>query len=467
MHTDEGRPHSHPPLLTPRRSTYAVNQTPRLSPLTHPHPESEEGELRALPSVLLRDGSPRRLGPKPRASLTRLSSLDALLEFREEKAEWKRASANLGGGRQCYSEGDMRATYLQRPSPLAQLHSVGDDADGGGAGGCEKGETVQVPETGGSIVFEAGADAKAKDDSKFRNLPSEYGFCLTIALTQFLAEYLISGFAIELPKLLYDRLDVGPGSLGLFWPASLLSLILSATLLVFARLSDIYGGYMPFMFGVAWMAIWTLLPGFFKGPIVLDVARAMQGLAIAAYMPSTFTMIGTFFDEGPRRNFVLGLYSGCAPLGFFAGFLTAGALPDDKPEWYFWIASAIAFVTLITAYTAIPKDKTDRGKLELEMDWLGAFFITAGLILVSYALAVEAYANQFDPVRNGFTYAIVYGPFASGLVCLALAFVVEGWVAKCPLLPFDFFKPKGVIAFSLAGLCFYASYGVWLYNSAD
>ena len=303
--------------------------------------------------------------------------------------------------------------------------------------------------------------------SKFRHLAAEVGFCFTIAMTQFLAEYLISGFAIELPKLLNNRLEVGPGSMGLFWPATLLSLILSATLLFWARLSDMYSGYFIFMFGVAWLTIWTLLPGFCRSMVWLDVSRAMQGLALAAFMPSTFSMVGSIYPEGPRRNFVMGLYSGCAPLGFFAGFLVAGALPDEKPQWYLWIASALSFITFITAFLSVPSDRTDRRKLGLKMDWIGSFLIMSGLILVSYALAVEPYANQFEVKKPGFAFPIVIGPFASGIVCLATAYWYEGWCATCPLLPFDFFKPKSVKPFSLACLCFYASYGVWLYNSAQ
>ncbi|GIZ41676.1 hypothetical protein CKM354_000497400 [Cercospora kikuchii] len=228
-----------------------------------------------------------------------------------------------------------------------------------------------------------------------------------------------------------------------------------------------HGGYLPFMFGVIWLGIWSLLAGFAKATVLLDISRAMQGLAIAAYIPSTFAMVGSIYPEGPRKNLVLGLYAGCAPLGFFAGFLSAGALPDDAPGWYFWIAAILSFVTAITAYLTVPHDRTDRKQLSLKMDWIGAFLITAGLILVAYALAVEPYASQNGRGHSGWTTPMVLAPLISGITCLAIAFWVEGWYAACPLLPFDFFSPKSVKAFSLACLCFYASYGVWLYESAQ
>ncbi|KAF2716009.1 putative major facilitator superfamily transporter, partial [Polychaeton citri CBS 116435] len=303
--------------------------------------------------------------------------------------------------------------------------------------------------------------------SKFRHFAAEVGFCFTIAMTQFLAEFLISGFAIVLPKLTAAGDPLGAGSLSSFWPATLLSLIMSATLLVFARLSDMHGGYPYFMFGVFWLAIWTLIPGFSKSVVVLDIARAMQGLAIAAFTPSTFAMVGSIYSEGPRRNFVLGLYGAMAPLGFFAGLLAGGGLDVEHAQWYNWVASILAFVVAVIAYLTVPADRTNRQKLDLKMDWIGAVLITSGLILLAYALAVEPYAGQMQGGKAGFGHAVVYGPFVSGCLCLVTAVYIEGWFAKCPLLPFDFFKPKSVKGFCFACLCFYACYGAWLYNSTD
>ncbi|KAK3712845.1 hypothetical protein LTR37_008936 [Vermiconidia calcicola] len=471
-----------PPMLPPAvlgtsRSDPQLDSG-RLRPFTHLAPALDERRTQPLDqdSQLFGEEAPWRLPalppsrpstpqsaprPKPKPSFARLSSFDNLLTYREEKAEWKRISRSPSLIQRAPSEPAMNANTRERTKAFAIL----DDPifhDGQ--------MTTDVEDAAPHGDYPAArpvTPAPSGKRNRFRHIAAEIGFCFTIAMTQFLAEYLISGFALELPRILSSHMQIGPGAMGMLWPASLLSLILSATLFIFARLADMYSGYLIFMFGVAWLAIWTLIPGFSRTLIWLDIARAMQGLAIAAFMPSTFTMVGSIYPEGPRKNFVMGLYSGCAPLGFFAGFLCAGTLPVDKPQWYFWIASILSAVTLITAFLSVPSDRTDREKLKLKMDWIGAFLIMAGLILVSYALAVEPYANQFEATKSAWAFPIVIGPFASGIVCLALAFWYEGWQATCPLLPFDFFKPKSVKSFSLACLCFYASFGVWLYNSAQ
>ena len=460
------RPHSHP-ATKPKQ---LLNEQLPLPPFS---PNLEDPwQLPSLPpSRRSTPSSQKDPLVKPRASFKRLSSLDNLLTFREERADWKRASSLL---QQASSDPSINENHSTGESKLynTPAQSARPSSDG-------QRETQPEAETPSEKQRDAGERDEATTSEApsepgdvparpvFRHPSTEYGFCFTVAVMQLLAEYLITGFAIELPPLVGRHSGDDSGTMGLFWPAAVLTLILSATLLIFARLSDMYGGYPCFMFGVLWLGIWTLVPGFTTSMMVLNISRAMQGLAIAAYMPSTFALIGALYPEGPRRNVVLGFYSGCAPVGFFAGFLVAGALPEDKTNWYFWTASIASFAMATVAYVSIPTDKTDRSELQLHMDWIGAFFITAGLILLAYALSVEPYVTPEDSNRSGFSFPTCYGPLIAGCACLSVAFWYEGWKAKCPLIPFDFFRPKSVKAICLAGLCFYASYGVWLYNSAE
>jgi MFS family permease len=421
-------------------------------------------------STISRSASQRSmvLRPKPSLTLNRISSLDTFIQYREDKADWRRESLNvqsmvLESPDQDHCAGGRGEQDLATTSECSSMTEVALEDHLGRRNDATAPSIKDMPIRAEDEI----AQETSMPANKFRHISAEVGFCFTIAMTQFLAEYLITGFAIELPRMV-ARIGVedGAGSMGSFWPASLLSLILSATLLIFARISDMYCGYPPFMFGVTWLFIWTSVAGFANSLTLLDIARAMQGLAIAAFIPSTFAMIGGIYSDGPRKNFVLGLYAGFAPLGFFGGFLAAGALPEDSPGWYFWIAAAISFITVITAYLTVPRDGADREAMDLKMDWLGSILITGGLILVAYALAVEPYAGELDSSRSGWTYPMVLGPLISGMFALGAAVYVEGWVATCPLLPFSFFKPRSVKAFSFACLCFYASYGVWLYESA-
>ncbi|KAK6434246.1 hypothetical protein LTR95_009574, partial [Oleoguttula sp. CCFEE 5521] len=307
--TIDGRPYSHPPS---RSST-----TSPPTDLWSPPPMTLSG--------LIPPSRPPSVAPslRPTSSLKRLSSLHHILDHMDERQAYDRESLMLPHAQHDNSAEPYppRETEDNSPtSPVFELPPTLVPSKTPSQHSSEPGE--QGDEDQGHVE-----EALAQHQSKFRHFAFEAGFCLAIAMTQFLCEYLISGFAIVLPHLLARQHIIGSGSTGAFWPAALLTLLLSAILLIFARVSDMYGGYGPFMFGLFWLAIWTFIPGFYPMGIVLQISRSMQGLALAALNPAVFTMIGSFYENDKnRRNFVLGLYGACAPVGFYVGFLVGGAL---------------------------------------------------------------------------------------------------------------------------------------------
>ena len=90
----------------------------------------------------------------------------------------------------------------------------------------------------------------------------------------------------------------------------------AAFLLVFGRLGDMYGGYPLYVGGLVWLALWSLICGFSKNAIMLDICRALQGLGPAAFLPSSMMLIGSIYRPGPRKNLVFSIYGACAPIGF-------------------------------------------------------------------------------------------------------------------------------------------------------
>lgn len=455
------RPYSHPASKSKERS-HLDSPLPAFSPI-----ERDPWRVTSPPpSRRLTSSSHDELLPKPRASLKRLSSLDHILTYRDELAQWKRAPNILQQRSSLTPSMEDNSAQQSQTYESADQHASGDD----GVSANSEGESEKQPSDSHLQHPASSPPSEIEDETRhrvFRHPAMEYGFVITLALMQLLNEYLISGFAMELPNLLDGHLTSEAGAMGMFWPAVLLTLIMGSTTLFFARVSDICGGYPCYMGGVAWLFIWTLVPSFSTSLVVLDVSRAMQGLAIAAYQPSTFALIGSCYPIGRKRNVVLGIVAGCAPLGFFAGFMVAGALPETKTRWYWWTASILSFVMFWVAFMSVPKEKTSRSEKQLHMDWIGTFLIIAGLILLAFALSVEPYANSSWTARIGFSFPRCYAPLAAGIACLLVAFWYEGWKAQSPLLPFDFFTPRAVKPLVVICLFFYAGYGVWLYISAE
>ncbi|KAF1980874.1 MFS general substrate transporter, partial [Aulographum hederae CBS 113979] len=292
--------------------------------------------------------------------------------------------------------------------------------------------------------------------SRFRSLLVEVCFVFSMAMTQFLTEYSTFGFGIILPAL--EQHGLISDTVSALWPTSVLTLIVSAFTLPFSRLSDMYGGYPFFICGLLWLALWSLIGSFSKNEIMLNVARAMQGLAIAAFQPASFSLIGSSYKESRRKNIVFGIYGACAPVGSYFGMFVSGlAVKSDHWNWYFWTAAAIAFISAVFAYLSVPMEPPERHALNLKMDWYGAGTVVTGLMLVAYALSASSHADK------GWASPGVLAPFSIGVLSLIAAVVVEWKFAACPLMPAEFFKPKGLKPMMLMLLLWWGCFGLTLF----
>lgn len=91
---------------------------------------------------------------------------------------------------------------------------------------------------------------------KLGSLWIEVAFVFSITVSQALTEYFVSGFTILVPTVT-EALDIPPSATT--WPASAFSLVVSAFLLPFGRVADMYGGYPVYLAGITWFAVLSLV----------------------------------------------------------------------------------------------------------------------------------------------------------------------------------------------------------------
>ncbi|KAL2002686.1 hypothetical protein VTN02DRAFT_6169 [Thermoascus thermophilus] len=286
---------------------------------------------------------------------------------------------------------------------------------------------------------------------------SEMAFCFSILMSQILTEYNVSGINVILPKLIEDfHIPLS----ATVWPASALSLAVASTLLVFGRLSDMFGGYVVYVGGFLWTTVWSLILGFSRNMFMLIVCRALQGLGLAAFLPSGVMLLASVYRPGPRKNLVFSLYGACAVLGFFGGIFIAGLCAEYLTRsWYFYIDAILCAVTTVSAYVSVPSDYAEKRKQGIRMDWMGACLIVAGSVLVVFAITDGSHAPQ----RWKTPY--VYICLAIGAVILGIAVYVEGWVASSPLLPGDLFRVPSLKPVIIVLSLVYGGLGVFLLYS--
>ena len=267
-------------------------------------------------------------------------------------------------------------------------------------------------------------------------------------------EFYITGSNVITPTLVKElRIPVA----STVWPATALSLVVTATLLVFGRLTDMYGGYIVYNAGAIWLTISSILAGVSQSWLMLIICRALQGLALAAFLPSGMMILGSTYRPGPRKNMVFSIYGACAALGFFAGFFFSGLCSEFTTwRWYFFVGAILSDITAISSILSIPRDYTEKKESRPKMDWAGCCLSIPGVTLFVFAIAESSYAPQ------GWRTPYIPLFLALGVILLAVMAYVEGWVVQNPLLPGDIFGVKYMTPLVIALLLLYGSLGVFL-----
>ncbi len=175
---------------------------------------------------------------------------------------------------------------------------------------------------------------------------------------------------------------------------------------------------------------------------MLIAARLAQGIGAAMMSPAALSILTTTFTNPRDRNLALGARAAIPGLAGASGVVLSGAL-TQRPgwRWIFYINVPVATIAGIGALALIARDPRERRQSSFDLS--GAVLVTAGMLLLIYAL-VQA------PITGlGTTQTI--GELAAAIVILA-AFVGNELRARNPLVPFSIFRIKGLAAANLTQL---------------
>lgn len=292
---------------------------------------------------------------------------------------------------------------------------------------------------------------------RLSNWVTESFFVFTIVMSMMMSEYAIGGFNIVLPPIA-DALNIPASSRT--WPAGVTNLTTAALLQPFARLCDLYGGRAVFLSGQMWLLIWSVVSGFSQNTTMLITCRAMQGIGSAAFLPAGLAILSQMYRPGPRKNLVFAIYGAFACVGFYFGIFV-GALTTEYLDWrwYFWVGAMIGVVIVISGFISIPRNLGDVNP-EAKMDWLGVITIVPGLVLVVFAFTDGGHAP------NGWRTPYIYVTLILGVIFLAAAVYVQGWISSQPLLPPALFKAKYMKRLMAALFLSYGVFGLFLFYSS-
>ncbi|KAF9350719.1 hypothetical protein BGX26_011161 [Mortierella sp. AD094] len=194
----------------------------------------------------------------------------------------------------------------------------------------------------------------------------------------------VTSVTIVLPDVMHD---VGYEIDQLQWVASAYALAYGSFLLIGGRLGDLFGHRNTFLIGVTWFSIWSIVIGFARGPIILSIGRALQGMGAGFTVPSALAIVTTTYPAGPERTKALGVFGGTGAIGSTVGMLLGGILGSTIGwRWIFVVTGIIGFCLVTLGFFVIPSEKGQSNVVDRRIDFFGIISFPLGIVAIIYYL---------------------------------------------------------------------------------
>ena len=237
---------------------------------------------------------------------------------------------------------------------------------------------------------------------------------------------------VALPSI---RRDLGFSQSGLAWVVNAYLIAFGGLLLLAGRLGDLVGRKRIFLVGLGLFTLASALCGLSFNQPMLIAARFVQGIGGAVSSAVILGMVVTLFPEPAERARAMGIFAFVASGGGAIGLLLGGLITQTISwHWIFFINLPIGVATAVLASRLLDDDPgIGIGK---GADVLGAFLVTAALMLGSYTIV------DSSTYGLGSIHTLAFGALSLGLLA---AFVVRQAVARNPLLPLRLFRSRNVV----------------------
>jgi EmrB/QacA subfamily drug resistance transporter len=260
-----------------------------------------------------------------------------------------------------------------------------------------------------------------------------------LAMTQFVIVIDASIVNVALPSI-GRHLNFSQADLS--WVVNAYTLTFGGFLMLGGRLADLMGRRRMFMVGLVLFSFASLAGGLAQSEGWLIVARGVQGLGGAIVSPAALSIITTTFAEGSERNRALGIWGAVAGAGGAAGVLLGGVLTSGLSwRWVLFVNVPIGVTSALLAPRLLVESRSEDDVRSFDLP--GAFTVTAGLVLLVYALV--------DTVNVGWGSSATLGKIA-GAVALLVAFVVIELRQPNPLVRFSIFRLRTLRGANIVGV---------------
>ncbi|MFQ6397810.1 MFS transporter [Nocardia sp. KC 131] len=274
---------------------------------------------------------------------------------------------------------------------------------------------------------------------------------LTICLGTFMLLIDVTIVNVALPDMAGD-LDASFSSLQ--WVVNGYALAMAALLLGAGSIADLAGHRRIYIGGLVLFAASSLICGISPNPLVLIVARVLQGVGAAAMAATTFPLLNSSYS-GRDRGVAYGMWGAIAGASSAIGPIIGGVLTEAASwRWIFFVNLPVSVVALLLCAVALTDvAETHRARVDL-----------AGMVTFAFSAAAATYAliraNEHSWSDTG-TWSMLV---AAGLALAA--FVAIERRSKEPMFDLSLLRERAFVGVLIAAVSlFLAAFAALMYTS--
>jgi EmrB/QacA subfamily drug resistance transporter len=241
------------------------------------------------------------------------------------------------------------------------------------------------------------------------------------------------------------------------WVVNAYTVTFAGFLLLGGRAADLLGRRRVFVGGLMLFGLASFAGGIAQSQGMLIAARAAQGLGGAVIAPASLSILTTTFTKPNERNRAVGIWGAMGGAGGAAGVLLGGVLTDLLGwRWILFInvPIALAVATLTRRYVAEGRSTLTTKSFDIA----GALAATVGLTVLVLGIV------RTDSVGWGSAEAL--GLIGVGVALLIAFVVIEGRLAKAPLMPLRIYANRTLSSANVVVLLVgAATFAMWFFLS--
>jgi EmrB/QacA subfamily drug resistance transporter len=236
------------------------------------------------------------------------------------------------------------------------------------------------------------------------------------------------------------------------WVVDAYSLTLAAFLLTAGVVGDMFGRREVFAVGLGVFSASSLVCGLASTSLMLNLARAAQGVGGAIMFATSLALIAAAFT-GRERGTAFGIYGAVLGGAVAVGPLVGGAITSGIGwRWIFFVNVPIGVVAIGITLAKIQESQDPTRR---RVDWVGFISFSTALFLLVFALIR---GND-----DGWSSPLIVGLLV-GAVALLAVFIVAEWRQNDPMLDLTLFKRPAMCGVSLSAFTLSSSiFALFLY----